>query len=294
MCNVYYLYVMCVFFSSAFISISPANDIPLTINSDANVTYTCVVDSGRSVLWELQNIQLVDNFIIENFRDIGVFIESGATSSTSSVIITEMARSNFFRQMVTEVSVQCNAFSAGPPPMVDEGQTYMVIIYGRLYVCVCVDGFACVWMWFMFCMILIDSIKLHRVPSFYLVSVVPSSEPRIFHVDSVGATWADVCWQIPENIGSPAVSRYEVVAMDNSTGLEIEPVSTEGNDTQLNVTGLLPGTVYVMSVRAISEVKVELGDDVIGRSGLSNTDIATTGVTGKHTVYIITCCQKFE
>ena len=76
-----------------------------------------------------------------------------------------------------------------------------------------------------------------------------------------------------------------MIAMDNSTGLEFEPVSTEGNDTQLNVTGLLPGTVYVMSVRAISEVKVELGDEVIGRSGLSNTDIATTGVTGKHTLY---------
>ena len=71
--------------------------------------------------------------------------------------------------------------------------------------------------------------------------------------------------------------------MDNSTGLEIEPVSTEGNDTQLNVTGLLPGTVYVMSVRAISEVK--FGDDVIGRSGLSNTYIATTEVTGKHSLY---------
>ena len=71
-----------------------------------------------------------------------------------------------------------------------------------------------------------------------------------------------------------------MVATDNSNGLEIEPVSTEGNDTQLNVTGLLPGTVYMMSVRAISEV-----DDVIGRSGLSNTDIATTGVTGKHSLY---------
>ena len=71
-----------------------------------------------------------------------------------------------------------------------------------------------------------------------------------------------------------------MVATDNSNGLEIEPVSTEGNDTKLNVTGLLPRTLYVMSVRAISEV-----DNVIGSSGLSNTDIATTGVTGKHTLY---------
>ena len=52
-------------------------------------------------------------------------------------------------------------------------------------------------------------------------------------------------------------------------------VNTTTNHTSLNVTGLLPGTTYELSVVAVSQV-----GDIVARSEASDPIIRTTDITG--------------
>ena len=71
------------------------------------------------------------------------------------------------------------------------------------------------------------------------------------------------------------ISRYEIIAhsLDNSAGMVT--VSTMSSVTIFNVTGLLPGTAYELTVVTVSE-----GGDVIAKSPESESAQATTEFTG--------------
>ena len=74
------------------------------------------------------------------------------------------------------------------------------------------------------------------------------------------------------------ISRYEVIArqIDNDSAMPVN-ISTADNNTFINVTGLLPGTAYNLTVVAVVE-----GGGVIARSEesdpLGNITTTTTGV----------------
>ena len=84
-------------------------------------------------------------------------------------------------------------------------------------------------------------------------------------------------WTAPLIADSP-ISRYEITArsFENSAGVVM--ASTMSSVTFLNVTGLLPGTTYELTVVAVSE-----GGDVITKGPESESAQATTKVTGIYT-----------
>ena len=93
-----------------------------------------------------------------------------------------------------------------------------------------------------------------------------------------------MCWDAPFEVESP-ISYYEVIARatdNNNAGLV--NVSTTDNSTFFNVTGLLPGTTYNLTVVAVSQ-----GGGVIAR-GPESTPLGNimTDVTGMcHSVCIL-------
>ena len=97
-------------------------------------------------------------------------------------------------------------------------------------------------------------------------------------MDSIGATWALICWTAPS--GNSMISRYEILAREvNGSGLV--NMTTGNNSTFFNVTGLLPATTYSLSVVALAE-----GGDIVARGSESEPEVDMTGVTGvcKHPI----------
>ena len=91
-----------------------------------------------------------------------------------------------------------------------------------------------------------------------------------------------VCWGRPFNAES-LISRYEITARPANVDIAMVTVTTTNNSTFFNVTGLLPGTTYDLTVVAVSQ-----GGDVIARSQESEPVRGIiTGVTG---VYPNTIC----
>ena len=118
-------------------------------------------------------------------------------------------------------------------------------------------------------------------------SIAPPGQPRTLAVENIGATWLCICWDAPFEIESP-ISNYEIIARatdDDNTGLV--NVSTTDNSTFFNVTGLLPGTTYNLTVVAVSQ-----GGSVIARGPESAPlEDVMTEVTGKcHSVCILCLC----
>ena len=101
---------------------------------------------------------------------------------------------------------------------------------------------------------------------------VPPGQPTELSVDSVGATWALICWTAPS--GDSMISRYEILAREVD-GSGLVNVTTGNNSTFFNVTGLLPATSYSLSVVAVAE-----GGDIVARSNESESSQVKTGLTG--------------
>ena len=95
-------------------------------------------------------------------------------------------------------------------------------------------------------------------------------------VEDVGSTWVCISWIAPLVAGSP-ISHYEVIvrSLDNSQTAGMVTVSTMSSVTAFNVTDLLPGTTYKLSVVAVSQ-----GGNAIAKSPESDPAQATTEVTG--------------
>ena len=112
----------------------------------------------------------------------------------------------------------------------------------------------------------------------------PPGEPLALNAEVAGATSLLADWEEPDNLNSP-VSFYTVNARNlNSTGGMDEVVvrNTSTNATFFNVTGLLPGTTYELTVVAVSQ-----GGDIVATSPPSNTVIGTTDVTGQFQIFML-------
>ena len=107
----------------------------------------------------------------------------------------------------------------------------------------------------------------------YACAVTPD-EPENLAVDTIGATCITVCWTAPLN---SFVSYYLINARNlNDTGNNFKLVAnTSTNVTFYNVTGLLPGTTYELTVVAVSQ-----GGDVIANSRAGESIVLTTAHTG--------------
>jgi chitodextrinase len=79
----------------------------------------------------------------------------------------------------------------------------------------------------------------------------PPSQPSIPIIESSGATWAFISWNAPLMADS-SISHYEIMAraIDHD---EIMTIETNTSATSFNVTGLLPGTTYELTVVAVSQ-----------------------------------------
>ena len=92
-------------------------------------------------------------------------------------------------------------------------------------------------------------------------------------VENISATWASISWTAPLMAESP-ISHYEIIVREVD-GQGTVTATTSTSTTLSNVTGLLPGTAYKLTVVAVSE-----GGNVMARSPESAFVIVTTGVTG--------------
>ena len=102
--------------------------------------------------------------------------------------------------------------------------------------------------------------------------------PLTLAVDSIGATSALICWEPPLVADSP-ITFYSIKARNlNATGgvNGIVVRNTTTNSTFFNVTGLLPGTTYELTVVAVSQ-----GGDILAESQASDSLPIVTKVTGK-------------
>ena len=110
----------------------------------------------------------------------------------------------------------------------------------------------------------------------------PPSQPLTLSVDMTGATYFRVCWEEPRNILSP-ISYYLInITNLNSTGGVDDTIirNTTTNDRVFNITGLLPGTTYELTVAAVSQ-----GGDIIAKSEPSESVTRSTGLTGQYMLY---------
>ena len=90
------------------------------------------------------------------------------------------------------------------------------------------------------------------------------------------ATLFQVCWEAPVQSDSH-ISYYMIRACNLNSSAESNKVTTNTitNETFYNVTGLLPGTTYELTVVAVSQ-----GGNVIAESQPSGPIVNTTRVTG--------------
>ena len=104
----------------------------------------------------------------------------------------------------------------------------------------------------------------------------PPSQPHTISVKESEATSFQVCWEAPIQSDSP-ISYYKIRACNLNSSAENNKVTTNTitNDTFYNVTGLVPGTTYELTVVAVSQ-----GGNIVAESQPSGPIINTTGVTG--------------
>ena len=106
----------------------------------------------------------------------------------------------------------------------------------------------------------------------------PPSPVHTITVENVQAISIIVCWNPPVLEANSPISYYLIGARNlNSTGGmdDVVVANTTANATLFNVTGLLPGTTYELTVVAVSQQ-----GDVVAKSGPSHPVTATTRVTG--------------
>ena len=118
---------------------------------------------------------------------------------------------------------------------------------------------------------------LHMLSHTIIIIVAAPGQPRTPSVDIVEATSLSVCWEAPFEAASP-ISYYLVKAtnLNNTDGIDaIVVTNTTNNATFFNVTGLLPGTTYELTVVAVSQ-----GGDIVARSEASDPVVHTTNNTG--------------
>ena len=109
------------------------------------------------------------------------------------------------------------------------------------------------------------------------INTAPPGQPHTLSVKERDATLLHICWEAPVQSDSH-ISYYTITVCNLNSTIESNKVITDttSNMTFYNVTALLPGTTYELTVVAVSR-----GGDVTARSQPSDPIVDKTGVTGK-------------
>ena len=119
------------------------------------------------------------------------------------------------------------------------------------------------------------------IPPLSLSHSVAPSAPEDLALEGIPVPlWVSFSW-FQTSRGIPPLSRYVVLVVG---GGEERNVTVEGSLTSTTVTGLLPGTTYMIRMVAVSEY-----GDVQAFSPPSTAFNATTAVSGSAIRYTCTC-----
>ena len=111
---------------------------------------------------------------------------------------------------------------------------------------------------------------------------VPPDQPLNLTLDSVSYSWISIHWREPSDLGTYGIiSHYSItvckVIPHNRTEILITEISTEGNETRANITGLQPGMTFRIQVAGISSTT---GSNFIAL-GQSTSLWVNTSIPGK-------------
>ena len=84
------------------------------------------------------------------------------------------------------------------------------------------------------------------------VSDNPSPPRNFTAIES--ETFAEISWEASSNLGSPEVSYYELIVSDERRDTLYNVTLPASGSREFNATGLLPGTNYTASLRAVSQL----------------------------------------
>ena len=110
-------------------------------------------------------------------------------------------------------------------------------------------------------------------------------QPGIPSADTVGATSISVHWNSPAVVEFPI--SYYLINASSLNSIMVVAANTITNATHFDVTGLLPGTTYELTVVAVSQ-----GGNIIAKSEPSASLQVTTTVTGIS--ILIICVPRYE
>ena len=113
----------------------------------------------------------------------------------------------------------------------------------------------------------------------HTVNTVSPDQAYGLSVESVESTSISITWQ-PPTLTSLHVLYYIINAdnLNSSVGdNNVKQVNTTDNVAFYNVTGLLPGTTYELTVVAVSE---DIAMETVSMSQPSSSVVTTTGFTG--------------
>ena len=106
-------------------------------------------------------------------------------------------------------------------------------------------------------------------------------QPLNITLDSVSYTWVAVYWDELNDLGSYEVSYYNItvykIILHNRMEILITEISTGGNETRANITGLQPGTKFRIQVAGIGNIT----DSKIIALGQSASLWVNTSIPGK-------------
>ena len=114
-----------------------------------------------------------------------------------------------------------------------------------------------------------------------LIPLVPPVAPVNLSVKEIGATWIYLQWFNP-NGGVGDFPHSSNIVTVQEVGGEEEKRVFDSNEEEANVTHLLPGTLYIFSVVAIS-----VFGDLQATSLSSNTFNSTTTITGNNSLLLV-------
>ena len=107
-------------------------------------------------------------------------------------------------------------------------------------------------------------------------TIVPPDQAYALTVESTEATSIHISWQ-PPTLSSLYISYYLINANNLNSTNDIKQVNTTNNVASFNVTDLLPGTTYELTIGAAFEDDRENSTTM---SQPSSSVTATSGITG--------------
>ena len=127
-CRPWLVYVLFLIDAVSKPDTTPNRDQYVAFNSEDNVTYTCSVGSGSTVVWEVGRSQIRSQTQFDDISNKGIFIDPMNTlTRTSTISISSMAR-DLNNSSDNAITIQCLA-SQGISSV--EGDRYNIIIFGK-------------------------------------------------------------------------------------------------------------------------------------------------------------------